>query len=646
MPLSPRVRRALGSSFALSDPFASSDGGRWIAKVRGPLAVAVLILFLEVLSWSGFGIPHVDSFLLLLVAYVAFVDGVAAGLAAAGLAVAYFAYAVSPGGRIFHATVFEWEQVVIVGAAVPSLAVLVGLLRSRLEHANARARDATERLSAVVEGLPTGFFIVDGEGRPDYVNGRAAALLGSTGRGGFWRGVSAALGETALERIQRATRLGEPTSFEAPHEATGAWFDVQVHPLPAGGAAACLVDVTERKRIREQDQAIRRMESIAHLSGGLAHDFNNLLTAISGYTDLALTDMRPDDPRRSSLDEVQKAAAHASELTHQLLAYSRLQLLRPRILDPDALVAGLEPRIRERAGSAIEVRISMGADGVPIRADREQLEDVVLQLVDRAAGSMPGGGRLEITTGRTTVEEPDDRGDFSIEPGEYAVLTVTDTGAGMDAETRRRIFEPFSAAGSAGPGGGLGLATAYGVVKQSGGYLLVDDGPGGGTVFRVCLPRVEGVAVEEASTAPAPPAPATAPEGTILVVENDEAVRNLAASVLRRSGYRVVDVADAEAALAAAEDPATIDLLFADVVLPGMSGRKLARELVERRPGLPVVYTSGYTSEHVIQGGIARGVLEGGIEFLHKPYSPDELVDRIASVMATRAVPDAAGAIG
>ena len=402
------------------------------------------------------------------------------------------------------------------------------------------------------------------------------------------------------------------------------------HPLMEG----IIVDITERKQLETQLQQSRKMEAVGRLAGGIAHDFNNLLTIITGYTDLALS--RPAVPLdlRSDIERIENAAGRAAALVRQLLAFSRKQVLQPKILDLNTIVVNMEKLLRRLVDDNIEMSTSVRDDLGKVKADPAQIEQVIMNLVVNARDAMPNGGRLLLETCNAHLDAVYASEHASVKPGTYVMLAVSDTGVGMDSETVAHIFEPFYTTKEAGRGTGLGLSTVYGIVKQSGGYIWVYSEPGKGSTFKVYLPRVD-----EAQEAEAPKtAPFSDRRGTetILLVEDEEAVRDLVKTILTSHGYHVIVARDAQHAEQHAEKyPADIHLLLTDVVMPGTSGRELAVRIMGRRPGIRVLYMSGYT-ENVITSG---GMLEEGLAFLQKPFSPAVLVQRIREVLTQTAVP-------
>ncbi|TLY54232.1 MAG: response regulator [Gemmatimonadetes bacterium] len=407
--------------------------------------------------------------------------------------------------------------------------------------------------------------------------------------------------------------------------------DLVTRPLEFAGRRARLIlahDVTAQRQLEEQLRQSQKMEAVGQLAGGIAHDFNNLLTAILGSTQLLLNNMPSGDPRREDAEEVRHAGLRAAELTRQLLAFSRRQVLAPKVLELNVVVGNMDRMLRRLLGEDVELVTSLDPTAGAVNADPGQLEQVLLNLAVNARDAMPGGGRLSIETTRLALHEEHLERRHRLPPGDYACLVVTDTGVGMDEATQAHLFEPFFTTKEVGKGTGLGLATVYGIVKQSGGYIWVYSEPRRGTTVKVYLPRVPG-----ASEAPAPAPPARAARGgneTVLLVEDAAPVRALARRSLEACGYRVLDASDGPSALElSARHAAGIDLLVTDVVMPGMSGRELAERLAPQRPEMKVLYTSGYTDDAMVR----QGVLNAGVAFLQKPFVPDMLARKVREVL-------------
>jgi two-component system, cell cycle sensor histidine kinase and response regulator CckA len=382
----------------------------------------------------------------------------------------------------------------------------------------------------------------------------------------------------------------------------------------------------EQRQLRTDLRQAQRMEAIGRLAGGIAHDFNNLLTIILGYSDVAIDQLRESDPLREIVEEIRKASLRAAALTRQLLAFSRKQVLRPAVLQLNGLVSELEKMLGRLIGEDIELVVQLDEELWPVLADPGQMEQVLLNLAVNARDAMPQGGTLRIETanaqnGDSATRLPTTRGSESV------VLTVSDTGMGMSRETLAHIFEPFFTTKKPEQGTGLGLATVYGIVKQSGGHVTVESELGRGTTFKVYLPRhdkadgLEGDAGARSNLQG---------KETILLVEDDDAVRTLAHSSLEKHGYRVLVAADGEEALRLAqrkEEP--IDLLATDVIMPHLGGHELAQRLAAHRPGMKVLYLSGYMDDAVVR----QGLVQNRVPFLQKPYAPQELVSKVREVL-------------
>jgi len=441
----------------------------------------------------------------------------------------------------------------------------------------------------------------------------------------------AALAET----MAQAARSG--TDFSVQHRTI--WPDGTVRWLTGAGrihldenrqpvrGLGISLDVTERRTLEQQYQQAQKMEAIGRLAGGVAHDFNNLLTAILGYCELLLADLAPTDPHQTDIVEIQKAGERAAELTRQLLAFSRKQIIEPTLLDLNMVVADMQSMLGRLIEEDVKMVLVLRPEPARVRADRGQVEQIVLNLAVNARDAMPGGGTLTIETANVELDEHYATAHFSVKPGPYVVLTVTDTGVGMTPLVQARLFEPYFTTKEPGKGTGLGLATIHGIVTRSGGSVQVYSEVGKGTSFKVYFPRAEAVdmVVETAAQVSRPHAGGQ----TVLLVEDSEGLRELARRLLERQGYTVLAAGNAEEALQLFNENATIDVLLTDVVMPGASGPELTRQLVERRPELRVIYMSGYTEEAIVH----HGVPNSGVAFLHKPFTSDTLGRKIREVL-------------
>ena len=504
------------------------------------------------------------------------------------------------------------------------LASLV-LERAQLLRRLQEERDYSERLIESANALVIG---VGADARIELFNQEAARTTGyspdeAVGRS-FLELLPAELFPEAEHSYTRALLEGTlPETFEAPLLAKDgarrliSWRTraVFVDGLPRG-VIGFGIDVTERHRLEEELRQSQKMEAVGRLAGGIAHDFNNLLTAITGYGELALAKLPDDEPVRENVFEMKRAGERAADLTRQLLAFSRRQVLQPEVMNVNTVVAELERMLRRLLGAQVELVTDLDPALGATKADPGQLEQVVMNLALNARDAMPRGGRLLLATRNEIIDgEP------------FAVLEVTDTGHGMDPATLEQAFEPFFTTKPVGEGTGLGLSTVYGIVKQSGGDVAVSSVPGSGTTVRVLLPR----ATEATSAgAGAPHVPARRADATILLVEDEDVVRGLLVTMLRDAGYRVIEAANGADAIAAAGDEPSIDLLLTDVVMPGLGGPELAETLLEQRPGLRVVFVSGYSADATERQRRATA----GTAFLQKPFTRAQLISTLDSLLA------------
>jgi two-component system, cell cycle sensor histidine kinase and response regulator CckA len=388
-------------------------------------------------------------------------------------------------------------------------------------------------------------------------------------------------------------------------------------------------EVTERRQLEEQLRQSQKMDAVGQLAGGVAHDFNNILVVITGYSELLLErHLEANHPWRREIEQIQKAGERAAALTRQLLAFSRKQIFQLEVHNLNEIVTDIETMLRRLIGEDIGLTTVLDPALATVKADRGQIEQVLLNLVVNARDAMPQGGKLTIETANAELDQAYALRHLDVKPGAYVMLAVSDTGIGMSAETQVRIFEPFFTTKEPGKGTGLGLATVYGIVKQSGGTLWVYSEPGHGTTFKIYLPQLrESIPLAE----PDKGRPA-APQGaeTILLVEDEAMVRELICTVLTKQGYTVLEASDGSAALRLNErHPDAIHLLLTDVVMPHMSGRELAEFLGPLRPQMKILYMSGYTDDAIIR----HGVLEPGVDLLQKPFTPVNLARKVREML-------------
>ena len=441
----------------------------------------------------------------------------------------------------------------------------------------------------------------------------------------------------AFEHTLESDWRGEPLSDLRARRLRkgGALVDVSLWTAPLrdrqGQIVASLqlfADITERIRLEDQFRQAQKMEAIGRLAGGVAHDFNNILTVIGGFCNVALEGVQPDDPVVGDLVEIRKASDRAASLTRQLLAFSRRQILSPKVLELNTLIHDMEKMVGRILGEDVELILALSEQLGPIEADPGQIEQVLLNLAVNARDAMPNGGRLIIETKETTLDSPLLGLQLDAKQGNYIVLAVSDTGIGMDENTKSHIFEPFFTTKSEGKGTGLGLATIYGIVKQSRGNIAVYSEPGQGTVFKLYFPRYEkgGAATKSQPIKPK----LVGGSETVLLAEDEETLRGLAERVLTKSGYRVLTARDGAEAIKLLETHAgPIHMLVTDVVMPKAGGRQVAEQTIRRFPDAKVLYMSGYTDDAIV----LNGVLDAEVEFLQKPFSPDALVAKVRQVL-------------
>ncbi len=540
----------------------------------------------------------------------------------------------------------RWQSTVLapILAGDNTVRAVLGVVRDMTEQHRLASRLSAEHdlLQAIITNSPIGIALLRGpELIIELVNPAYQAVDPSRAMVGrrfadVWHEIAAA----RVPLIEKALHTGEIVEYAnvvAPLAAGGSGstnhrtFAITYVPMrlpehDEAGVAVMLIETTKRNQLEAQFHQAQKMEAVGRLAGGIAHDFNNLLTAILGYADLLAGDLSPTDARRTDVDEIRRAAESAASLTRQLLAFSRKQVIQPTVLDLNAVVREMERIVQRTIGEDVQIVLDLPWTLDPVLADRGQIEQILLNLAVNARDAMPSGGRLTIHTANERLVGDIGNG-LTVVPGDYVHLGVSDTGVGMTPEVQAQLFEPFFTTKPAGKGTGLGLSTVYGIVKQSGGYIGVTSAPGDGARFDVYLPRTD----RTAAVNPAEPL-AVYSQGlkTVLVVEDDDALRTLATKILRQLGYVVLDAANGEQALRVSDAyPRAIDLLVSDIVMPGMSGVSLAQRMVASRPALRVLYMSGYAATALSQ----PHAVPPGVGFVQKPFTRDTLATKVRQAL-------------
>jgi len=506
-------------------------------------------------------------------------------------------------------------------------------------------RQSEKMLAAILESAGQAILSVDNTGKIVLVNHRAADMFRYSREELLGAGIELLVpdGRREAHHRARAGYFSQPRVREmgsglelSGRRKDGSEFPVEVslsyiQTDDGSFGIAFVSDISQRKKLEEQLMHSQKMEAVGRLAGGVAHDFNNMLTVISGYSRMVLDELPPDHSVREYAEETLRAAERAGALTSQLLAFGRRQIMRPRVVNINDVVSQTEKMLRRLIGEDIELVLRLAPEAGNLKVDPGPVEQAIVNLAVNSRDAMPTGGRILIETANVRLDETYTRTHLGVQPGEFVMIAVSDTGHGMDAETRQHIFEPFFTTKEKGKNSGLGLATVYGMVKQTGGDIWVYSEPGKGTTFKLYFPRV--------------PEAATTPGGdeagqlhlqageTILVVEDEKAVRDLTVKMLQRLGYHILAAAGGEEALEISRTfSGPIAMLVTDVVMPHMSGLQVAEALAPTRPAMKVLFLSGYTANAVVH----HGVLDSDVDYLAKPFSREDLGRKVREIMERR----------
>ena len=592
--------------------------------------------------------PVVASGSLMVIAVVASTAGTKLAVLSAVMFTTYGAYTYAVNQQIPNFTADGWVRLGLLAGTGLGMAVLVGYLKRRAEQQQALelAREGRNRQRMVTETSADAIVTIDEDSRILFANPATERIFGHA--------VSDLPGmplTNLMPEFMRARHSAALSRYLQTNTPTMAWHAIELVGLRANGTefpvevsfaefpidgrrtfTGTIRDISERKQLESQLVESQRMEAVGRMAGAIAHDFNNILTAVSGYATLVKDQLPPDDPAQPDVDGIQHAAAGATSLVRQLLAFSRRQVLHPQLVDLTRTVDDILPMLQRLIDERVAVEWHRpGTPVTAIQADPAQLDQVVLNLALNARDAMPDGGTITIEVADVELDPEYARTHLEVQPGPYVMLAVSDTGMGMDRETMAHVFEPFYTTKRAGQGTGLGLATVYGIVKQSHGSLSVYSEPGHGSTFKVYFPQAEGV-VADRGTSDQPDAAVGAGE-TILVAEDEDSVRELVRTLLDRLGYRVLVASDGLEAVSIAERERP-DLLLTDVIMPGLAGPEVAQRVRELHPGTPILFMSGYTA-----GAIDRhSLVESGAMLLHKPFTPAVLASAVRTALVGEAV--------
>ncbi|HEV8436472.1 MAG TPA: PAS domain S-box protein [Methylomirabilota bacterium] len=644
----PATRIAGLGELLLNGPYyLAARTGRWLRpQAYGRMTVDILFITLGLYGAGGAAAAPYIGMYTVIVVYAGIMFSSVACLTASAFATASFLTMalMQHAGRLPAAPprAGAWATIAFNLLVLNIVAVLTAIAAEAYRQSRRQVRATEERFRVLAQSAPDAIVLADAAGRIVSWNRAAETMFGHAEAEVLGRPLTLLMPERYADAhragIARLAAGGESRIVGHTIELVGLAKDGREFPLELSLASwrtdgktffsGIIRDITERKQTEEQLRQSQKLEAIGSLAGGIAHDFNNLLTVIGGQNQFIAWRLPADDPLHRELAVIERTVARAAGLTRQLLAFSRKQVFQLRVVDMNAVLTPMDEMLRRLIGEHIQLVTLLGSELGRIKADPSQIEQVILNLAINAKDAMPDGGRLIIETSNAQLDDSFARGHVDVKAGPYVMLAVSDTGHGMDAQTKAKVFEPFFTTKEPGKGTGLGLSTVYGVVKQSGGHIWLYSERGHGATFKLYFPRVDG-RLDEAEPGSAGPQQSRGTE-TILLAEDDDAVRALAQEILETSGYAVLAAQHPDEALAIAKrHPGPIHLLVTDVVMPGMSGRALADQLEPVRPGIRVLYVSGYTADAIVH----HGVLEPGKEFLPKPYTPNALARRVRDIL-------------